>query len=133
MTASRTARAHSNAMTASFVGTGANRTLIIGANTRHAWTRTARRVGPGLFRWRTEDPTATAVASMVRTGGHLLEEWAVPGATRRLLRDLAGGRIQPMTPSQVLPGLTVLVESLNDDGSTDLARITLTPASTSAR
>lgn len=131
MTSTRTARnrTHANAMTATLVD---GRTLFVGANSRHAWNRAARRVGPGLFGLGTTDATATAVTRMVRSGGYLLEEWAVTRATRKLLRDLAAGRIQPMVPTQVLPGMSVLVESLNDDGSSDLARISLTPSSTIA-
>lgn len=119
----RTQADHRNGVIIAHAGNGDTQTLIVGANTRRAWSRAARKTGQSIFRRGTTDPMAGAVADALREGGSLLEEWAVRRATKRLLRDLGAGRIQPMAPIQVLPGVSVLVESLNDDGSADLARI----------
>lgn len=120
---------HRNGVTIAHAGDGDTETLTAGANTRRAWSRAARKTGQSIFRRGTTDPMAGAVADALREGGSLLEEWAVRRATKRLLLDLAAGRIQPMAPTQVLPGVSVLVESLNDDGCADLASITYRSAS----
>lgn len=102
---------------------GGTRTLLLSAGTRRAWKRAARATSGGFVGDRVDAPTVQAVAAALKEGGSLLETYAVRRATRRLLRSLGDGRILSLTPTRVLAGVTVLVDTSNLDGSAKLVRL----------
>lgn len=94
--------------------------LFLGAGSRGAWRRSARRAG-GAFRAPIDGPAMLALSAAVRDGASLLEEHAVRSAVRSLLLLLSRGKIHPSQRVRFMPGITVEVISSNNDGSAAVA------------
>lgn len=96
--------------------------LFIGAGSRREWLRAARITKTPQL-WRRGYPALEAVMAAIREGGSLLEEYAVVASSRRFLRGLGRGKLQPNCSYRLLPGVTATVEASNADGSANLVSL----------
>lgn len=96
--------------------------LFISAGSRREWLRAAR-IAKTPQLWRRGYPAVGAVMAAIREGGSLLEEYAVVASSRRLLRGLGRGKLQPNCNYRLLPGVTATVEASNADGSANLVSL----------